>query len=52
MEADKLLDVDRPSVQLARNRLRWNGHDLKRSDTVLKEALMLKLDKRNRGKGI
>ena len=33
-EAEKRLGVDRPSVQLARNRLRWTGHALRSNDTV------------------
>ena len=44
-EAEKRLTVDRPSVQLGRNRLRWTGHALRSNDTVLKEALMFKPDK-------
>ena len=50
-EAEKRLGVDRPSVQLAKNRLRWTGHALRSSDTVLKEVLLFKPDGGARGRG-
>ena len=50
-EAEKRLGVDRPSVQLARNRLRWTGHALRSNDTVLKEVLTFKPDEGVRGRG-
>ena len=40
MEAEQKLDVERPSVRLARERLRWIGHVLRSEDAVLQEVLM------------
>ena len=37
--AEKQLGVQRPSVLLARNRLRWAGHMLRSEDVVLREVL-------------
>ena len=33
------MGVERPSQQLARNRLRWTGHALRSEDIVLREVL-------------
>ena len=38
-EAEQRLGVERPSQQLARNRLRWTGHALRSEDIVLREVL-------------
>ena len=38
-EAEQRLGVERPSQQLARNRLRWIGHALRSDDIVLREVL-------------
>ena len=38
-EAEQRLGVERPSQQLARNRLRWIGHALRSDDIVLQEVL-------------
>ena len=38
-EAEQRLGVERPSQQLARNRLRWIGHALRSEDIVLREVL-------------
>ena len=38
-EAEERLGVERPSLRLARNRLRWTGHALRSEDSVLQEVL-------------
>ena len=38
-EAEERLGVERPSQQLARNRLRWIGHALCSEDIVLRKVL-------------
>ena len=38
-EAEDRLGVERPSLRLARDRLRWTGHALRSEDTVLQEVL-------------
>ena len=38
-EAEQRLGVERPSQQLARNRLRWIGHTLRSDDIILREVL-------------
>ena len=38
-EAEEKLNIERPSIRLARERLRWTGHVLRSEDTVLQEVL-------------
>ena len=38
-EAEQRLGVARPSLHLAKSRLRWIGHALRSEDTVLTEVL-------------
>ena len=40
LEAEERLGVARPSVHLQRNRLRWTGHLLRSTDSVLHEVLV------------
>ena len=39
VEAEQRLGVERPSLQLEKNRLRWIGHALRSEDDVLREVL-------------
>jgi hypothetical protein len=38
-EAEQRLGVERPSQQLARDRLRWTGHALRSKDTAMREVI-------------
>ena len=50
-EAEERLGVERPSVRLTRDRLRWTGHMLRSEDDVLFEALVFVPDSGARGRG-
>ena len=39
-EAEEKLGIQRPSIQLMQDRLRWTGHALRSDDTVLQEVLL------------
>ena len=44
VEAEQRLGVERPSLQLEKNRLRWIGHALRSEDVVLREVLSFVLE--------
>ena len=50
-EAEERLGVCRPSIQLAKERLRWVGHVLRSEDLVLREVLHFVPDGGARGRG-
>ena len=43
--------MERPSIRLAIERLRWTGHVLRSEDKVLYEVLMFTPENGNRGRG-
>ena len=49
--AERRLGVQRPSVILSRNHLRWTGHMLRSEDTVLREVLNFVPEKGKRSRG-
>ena len=49
--AEERLGIARPSLRLARERLRWTGHVLRSEDTVLYEALVFIPEGGARGRG-
>ena len=51
VEAEERLGITRPSLRLARERLRWTGHMLRSEDTVLYEALVFIPEGGSRGRG-
>ena len=50
-EAETRLGVQRPSVRLTRERLRWTGHMLRNEDEVLREVLTFVPEGGARGRG-
>ena len=50
-EAEKRTGVERPSVRLRKERLRWTGHVLRSDEQVLTEVLLFKPENGNRGRG-
>ena len=50
-EAEERLGVERPSIRLAQERLRWTGHMLRSEDSVLYEALVFVPNGGARGRG-
>ena len=51
-EAEERIGVERPSIRLTKERLRWTGHALRSEDKVLSEVLMFVPEggKRSRGR--
>ena len=50
-EAQIRVGVERPSIHLSRERLRWTGHILRSEDRVLSEVLTFVPDGGKRGRG-
>ena len=50
-EAEEKLGVQRPSIRLRKERLRWTGHLLRSEDSVLYEALVFVQEGGARGRG-
>ena len=50
-EAEERLGVERPSIRLAQEQLRWTGHMLRSEDSVLYEALVFVPNGGARGRG-
>ena len=51
VEAERRIGIGRPSLQLAKERLRWTGHVLRSEDKVLYEVLMFVPEGGRRGRG-
>ena len=50
-EAEERLGIERPSVRLSQDRLRWTGHMLRSNDEVLREVLLFVPAGGARGRG-
>ena len=50
VKAEEELGVQRPSLRLTEERLRWTGHMLRSADSVLYEVLVFVPDGRGRGR--